>query len=107
VADGDETEAIGAEVGTPPQLAETPAPTLDVPSPPRLSQGATTFDDTARFWLAIIFTAIFGATLLFAFGAVLLDSNTWANIKELLAVVMPAETALLGAATGFYFGAKK
>lgn len=58
-----------------------------------------------RAGLAFIFVLIFFVTVVCAFWFV--DSDNWPNIKELLQVLLPAETALLGSAVGFYFGTRK
>ena len=36
-----------------------------------------------------------------------LEETPFDHLKQLLQILLPAETALLGSATGFYFGAKK
>jgi hypothetical protein len=47
---------------------------------------------------------IFVATLFLAFMHV--GNSDWANTKELLQLLLPGETALLGSAFGFYFGTR-
>ena len=82
-------------------------PPTAVPRPPQLSRIEPSVEDTARRNLAYFFIFIFAFTIAFACLAVLINHNTWPDIKELLPIIMPAETALLGSATGFYFGAKR
>ncbi len=100
-----DTAGMGADAGSP-SSALLPG-TTDVPNLPSLLVQKPTVEDTARRDLAYIFTAIFAATVAFACVAVLVSSDTWKNVKELLPIILPAEAALLGSATGFYFGAKK
>jgi hypothetical protein len=56
-----------------------------------------------RTTLALIFAALFAVTLLLA-GLGATWSENWENIAEFLQLALPAETALLGSAVGFYFG---
>lgn len=61
--------------------------------------------ERTRGWFASIAIAIFVLTFL---GAVFLVAiGHWADGKEVIALFLPAETALLGAAAGFYFGTKQ
>jgi membrane protein YqaA with SNARE-associated domain len=53
-----------------------------------------------------MFVLIFAATILAATSVLLFVPDAWAQEKELLQLLLPAETALLGSAVGFYFGAK-
>ncbi|MHB8466082.1 MAG: hypothetical protein ACYDH6_07515 [Acidimicrobiales bacterium] len=63
-------------------------------------------DELVRASLALIFAAIFVLTIgVSAFS--LDDSKAWPNTKEWLQVLLPAETALIGSATGFSFGTRK
>ncbi len=57
-----------------------------------------------RSGLAFAFVIIFGATIIFAFLKV--GTRDWAQTKDLLQILLSAETGLLGSALGFYFGAK-
>ncbi len=57
-----------------------------------------------RSGLAFAFVVIFGATIIFAFFKV--GTRDWVQTKDLLQILLPAETGLLGSALGFYFGAK-
>jgi hypothetical protein len=59
-----------------------------------------------RAILARGFAVIFAATIVAAFYCILAGVQ-WEDVKSLLDVILPAETALLGSAVGFYFGAEK
>ncbi len=59
-----------------------------------------------RATLAYIFSVIFGATVALGFISSMTGYG-WANTRELLQLLLPAETALLGSAVGFYFGTRK
>ena len=53
---------------------------------------------------------VISGALLFIFAAVIIvamlsvDSENWSNIKELLEIVIPVLTTLIGSSIGFYFG---
>ena len=55
--------------------------------------------------LALLFFGLFAATVLLSF--LHLNTSGWKDTEQWLQVILPAETALLGSATGFYFGTKK
>lgn len=61
------------------------------------------YDKAIRSALAILFVALFALTIGFA----LWRTTNWPDTKELLLVLIPAETALLGSAVGYYFGSRK
>jgi len=57
-----------------------------------------------RSTLAGGFTVIFAITMLIAaYGAF---TENWEQLMEYLQLALPAETALLGSAVGFYFGTR-
>lgn len=58
-----------------------------------------------RALLAFAFVFIFAGTIWAAFRCV--GGPNWKDAKELLELLLPAETALLGGAIGFYFGTRK
>ncbi len=58
-----------------------------------------------RAALALAFLAVFLLTIIFSF--VNLGTKDWSDTKDWLQLLLPAETALLGSATGFYFGSRK
>lgn len=62
-------------------------------------------DEIVRGFLAVFFTLIFLLTIVLSF--LHLSTKDWGQTKEWLQVLLPAETALIGSATGFYFGARK
>lgn len=61
--------------------------------------------ELVRGGLAILFAIILIGTIVFAFQHV--GTPSWVDTKELLQLLLPAETALLGSATGFYFAASR
>jgi hypothetical protein len=67
--------------------------------------GRLVSEEIVRASLAFAFVILLGFTVGLAFLAV--NGNHWANTKELLQLLLPAETALLGSAVGFYFGTRK
>ena len=58
----------------------------------------------ARALLAFAFVGILALTLILAFENV--GGTDWDDTVELLQLLLPAETALLGSAVGFYFGSR-
>lgn len=76
----------------PPAVTRTPAP----------GEAA----DKMRGYLAIAVLAIFAITILLSFYALLKGPGQWANAKQLLEVVLPIETGILGTALGYYFGSR-
>jgi cation transporter-like permease len=64
--------------------------------------GSRLVEDRARTFLARMFALAFAGTI--AGGFIGAFSPHWAEVKELLQVILPAETGLLGSALGFYFG---
>lgn len=65
-------------------------------------------DQSVRGWLALAFAIIFGVTTITALIIVSVVSDLhWANMKELLQILIPAQTALLGSVVGFYYGTQR
>ena len=62
--------------------------------------------EKARTTLAIGLVVIFGLTVLGAFVAFLWPGVDSSKAKDLLSLLLPVESALLGSALGFYFGTK-
>jgi len=62
----------------------------------------TVTEEFIRALLAIIFAAAFAG----AVGISYLHIGSWSDAKEWLQIVLPAITALLGAAIGFYYGTR-
>ena len=55
--------------------------------------------------IAVFLLVIFAATLIYA--AVAAFTTHWPEAKDLLLIVLPVETSLLGSALGFYFGSQR
>jgi hypothetical protein len=59
--------------------------------------------DLARVIILVALLAIFALTMIGAFvGAMWDNGRDWADVKALLDLLLPAETALLGVAVAFY-----
>ena len=58
--------------------------------------------EATRGLLAVVFALIFGGTILLAFQNV--GGAKWQDTKQLLDVIIPAESAILGVAVAFFFG---
>jgi hypothetical protein len=67
-------------------------------------QGRLRVEAAARASLALFFTALLIVTVVLAFHHV--GQKDWENAKDLVEILIPAETALLGSAVGFYFGSR-
>ena len=76
-----------------------------VPAPILIPYKILERQDWVRSITTIAFVSVFGLTVILSFIMIYLDRN-WTNTKELIQTLLPAETALLGSALGFYFGAK-
>jgi len=63
------------------------------------------FQERVRALLAGAFMVLLAGTVVWAFFAA--GGDHWTTSKELLELLLPAETALLGSAVGFYFGTQK
>jgi len=63
------------------------------------------FQELVRAGLAFTFAGLLLLIVVLAFRSVY-DDAEWKNTKELLQVLLPAVTALLGSALGFYFGSR-
>jgi hypothetical protein len=91
----------------PPAPAIVPTEQINVPelpaSPPR--ERPWTPEEAARGWLAGGFLLIFGGTIAWACWSA--TGPHWNTAKELLQLLLPAETALPGGAVCFYSGANK
>ena len=93
---GESGDAIPA--ATPP-LPETP---VELGSPGKVYSGVT--DTLVRQILALAFFFEFLLTVVLSF--LHLSTADWPQTKSWIQVLLPAETALLGSATGFYFGTR-
>ncbi|HEY4037151.1 MAG TPA: hypothetical protein VGL94_24610 [Ktedonobacteraceae bacterium] len=63
--------------------------------------------DVVRTIITCSFILIFSLTILGSFVVVIWFNSNWASTKELVQLLLPAETALMGSAIGFYFGSQK
>jgi hypothetical protein len=63
--------------------------------------------ELVRSGLALILAVLLGLTIIWGFLAAGEGGTGWENTKELLQLLLPAETGLLGSAVGFYFGTRK
>jgi hypothetical protein len=67
-------------------------------------------DADVRLLLAIGFSVRFAGTVAAAFIIPFLPGRdtriTWETVREILSILLPAETGLLGSILGFYFGSK-
>jgi hypothetical protein len=61
--------------------------------------------ERVRWVLASILAGTFLLTVAAAFAGA--QWGRWANVREWLQAVLPAETAILGSAIGFYFGTQR
>lgn len=85
-------------------MVDLPPPELALP----LTQPAhLTADELVRSGLAWAFAVIFAGTTAAATYLIFAFPQQWSTMKELLQIVLPAETGVLGSAVGFYFGSKK
>ena len=57
--------------------------------------------------LAIAFVIIFLGVLIGAFYSLYKFGGKWEDAKDLIEILLPAVTALLGSVVGFYFGSKE
>jgi len=62
--------------------------------------------DLVRTLTTFGFIFVFALTICAALYVVIWHSSSWSQAKELLDLLLPAETALIGSAVGFYFGSK-
>ena len=84
------------EAVAPPTGAYTPVEENYNPEPRR---------DQARMWLAYILVALLCVVIMASYGSLwLMSSADFPNLKALLELVLAPVIALVGSATGFYFG---
>ena len=60
-----------------------------------------------RASLAFVFVGLLAAILVWGFMRSDDSRKAWSQTKEFLDLILPAVTALLGSAVGFYFGTRK
>jgi hypothetical protein len=63
--------------------------------------------DVIRAFLALVFAAFLLIVIVWGFRNAGSSQAVWGQTKELLELLLPAITALLGSAVGFYFGTQK
>ncbi len=79
-----------------------------LPLPPVLYAKPRVVDpDRVRYRLAVILAVTFLATIGASFWGATRGTTTWNNVKEWLQVVLPAVTAVVSTAVGFYFGTQQ
>jgi hypothetical protein len=65
-------------------------------------------EELARISLAGSFVLIFAGTVIWAcWASVAAGEPGWTNAKDLLSILLPAETTLLGGAVAFYFATRE
>ena len=74
--------------------------------PPTGKYDADKYHDWVRSITNFSFLGIFAVTIILSFCAAIWRGSDWTNVKDLLQLLLPAETALLGSAVGFYFGSQ-
>lgn len=86
---------------------QPPPPEIDdfTPRPQfREFTGQLIVQEVVRTLITLSLATLLGITIVFAFRDV--NGPNWANTKELLLILLPVETGLLGSAVGFYFGSQ-
>jgi len=73
--------------------------------PLRSAQARLGMQELVRSSLAFALFILLGGTIWAAFAHV--GHSDWAQTKDLLLLIVPAETGLLGSAVGFYFGSRR
>jgi hypothetical protein len=64
------------------------------------------YHDDVRKVTTYALLGLIGATVLASFYVLVWQHSVWPDAKDWLQALLPAETALLGSAIGFYFGSK-
>lgn len=73
-----------------------------------ISKRTLVYQEIIRGVVTLVFVLILAAVLGFAAWASLnADQDHWKRVSDLLQIILPVLTTLLGSALGFYFGAKK
>ena len=76
-------------------------------NPPTKAYDPEQQHDIVRTIITCSFILIFFLTIIASFVIVIWFNSSWASAKELIQLLLPAETALMGSAIGFYFGSQK
>lgn len=94
----------GAEAAD--QRAGGDVETFDVPDSSKVTPIIGSIErrqEWTRSILAILFVLLLGLIVVWSFSR----TSSWAETKELLDVLLPAVTGLLGSAVGFYFATRR
>jgi hypothetical protein len=75
--------------------------------PVELSPPKPVDPEKVRYRLAVILAITFLGTIAVGFWGALRGTATWDNVKEWLQAVLPAVTAVVSTAVGFYFGTQQ
>jgi hypothetical protein len=95
------TDGEAGDAGDPePVRVTSVVPAESTPTNERITR------ETVRWVLASILAGTFLLTVAAAFAGAQWG-HQWANVREWLQAVLPAETAILGSAIGFYFGTQR
>lgn len=79
----------------------------DLPPPYTVGAKVELRREFTRGTLTIGLFFVFGLTVVVCLlAAIWAGANQWAAVKDLLQILLPAETGLLGSAAGFYFGTR-
>lgn len=62
------------------------------------------FPEKVRGWMTGAFIALLAFVIIASFAIVVWKNSVWDDARALMELVLPAITALLGSAVGFYFG---
>ena len=76
-------------------------------NPPTQNYNPEQQHDIVRTIVTCSFILIFFLTVIASFVIIMWFSSNWVSAKELIQLLLPAETALMGSAIGFYFGSQK
>ncbi len=93
-----------SHTGSPPEVIET---IPDISPKTRNYSPRERFQDQVRRNIASALVYSFMGTIVLSFALALYFSGNqaaWSNVKDLVQVLITAETGLMGAAIGFYFG---
>ena len=65
---------------------------------------SVSFPERVRGWMTGAFIALLAFVIIASFAIVVWKNSVWDDARALMELVLPAITALLGSAVGFYFG---
>jgi len=90
---------VGSELSAPFSVAESP-PALTLPRLGLRERARIFRREVVRLFIVLLLFLAFILTIVWAFISA--SSAYWTNVKDLLDLILPAETALLGTAIAFY-----